>query len=49
VEAYGDAYVCGDELHEPVQFEPPPPLPQPVTKFLTAEFSGVPEWSSFVL
>ena len=45
-EAYGSrqTYV-GVELHEPVQFEPPPPLPPPVTRFLTAASSGVPEWS----
>lgn len=46
VETHGAAHTyVRVELHEPVQFEPPPPLPPPVTKFLTSWFSGVPEWS----
>ena len=35
----------GVELHEPVQFEPPPPLPPPVNTFWRPANSGAPAWS----
>lgn len=32
-------------LHEPVQFDPPPPHPPWTTRAFTEAFSGVPAWS----
>ena len=35
-------------LHDPVKFDPPPPVAPPTTDPWNVEFSGVPAWSALL-